>query len=201
MSPRKGVLDWWSMVSKQIHVKVQRLVKALQKHADRPWYAPLIALLSALDNFLIVIPNDGILVSSAMLKPRRWFLFAVAITLGSTLGGLALAAFVELQGLPWVEATFPALVSSATWRWTDHFFDQYGLVVVFVVGLAPLAQQPAVILAALAGTPLGEFAVAICAGRFIKFTAMAYLGSHAPRVLGKLWGMKEELEEVGVKIK
>jgi len=189
------------MFSKRLHVKIQRFVKTLQKHADRPWYAPLIAFLSALDNFIVIIPNDGILVSSAMLKPRRWFLFAFAITIGSTLGGLSLAALVEFQGLPWVETTFPALVSSVTWQWTDHFFDEYGLVVIFIVGLLPIAQQPAVVLAALAGTPLAELTAAIGLGRFIKFMAMAYLGSHAPRVLGKFWGMKDELAEVGVKLK
>jgi len=189
------------MISKRLHIKIQRLVKTLQKHADRPWYAPLIAGLSAIDNFIVIIPNDGILISSAMLVPRRWVLFAVAITIGSTIGGLSLAALVEYQGLPWVEATFPALVSSVTWQWTDHFFDEYGLVVVFIVGLAPVAQQPAVVLAALAGTPLAELTAAIGLGRLFKFMAMAYLGSHAPRVLGRFWGMKDELEEVGVKLK
>ncbi|MCM2349440.1 MAG: hypothetical protein NDI69_05415 [Bacteriovoracaceae bacterium] len=61
-------------------------------------------------------------------------------------------------------------------------------------------QQPVIILSALANTPLIDLAAVIFAGRFLKFNLMAYLGSHSPRLLKKMWGMKDELKDVGVKI-
>ena len=82
-----------------------------------------------------------------------------------------------------------------------EFFEKYGLLLVFFVAVTPLIQQPAVILASLANTPLVELAVVVFTGRFIKFLIMAYVGSHAPQMLSKLWGLKDELRDAGVKIK
>lgn len=189
------------MLSKKIHEQIRSYVQILQRYTDRFWYPPLIGFLAALDNLVIIIPNDGILISSSMLKPKRWFILALSVTVGSTLGALALAALVELQGLPWILDLYPGVSETKSWTLSMEFFEEYGLLLVFAVAITPLMQQPAVILASLANTPLIELAAVIFVGRFIKFLAMAYLGSHAPRVLGKLWGLKGELKDAGVKLK
>lgn len=189
------------MIAKSLHEKIRHLVGLLQRHAGRGWYAPLIGLLSAIDTVVIVIPTDGILISSSMLKPRRWFLFAFSIAFGSTLGALALAALVGLQGHDWVLSAYPGIDESALWLWTERVFHSYGLYLVFAIALTPLAQQPAVILAGLAETPLAELAVALFAGRLIKYILLAYIGSHAPRLLSKLWGLDSDLKDAGVNLK
>lgn len=186
--------------SDQMHSQIQRLVQKLEQFADRLWYPPLIALLAALDNLIVIIPNDGILVASAMLVPRRWAIFALAISIGSTVGAVALSLVVETQGLPWVLDFFPGIDQSQIWIWTERFFAQYGLLVVFVIGLSPIMQQPVIILSALANTPVLHLAAVIFIGRFIKFNLMAYLGSHSPRLLKKIWGIKGDLKDAGVKI-
>jgi len=188
------------MISAKLHERIISYVQFLQRFVDRIWYPPLIGLLSALDNFIIVIPNDGMLISSSMLTPKRWFNLALCVTIGSTIGAVLLAALVEYQGLPWILDMYPGVNESTVWKWTDEFFSKYGLLVVFIVALAPIMQQPAIILAALAFTPLIELGVIIFAGRFIKFLIMAYAGSHAPRLLSKMWGVKGELNEVGVDV-
>lgn len=188
------------MISNRLHARIKTYTGILQRFADRFWYPPLIALLAALDNLVLIIPSDGILISSSMLTPRRWLLFAASVTIGSTFGALLLAAFVEAQGLPWVLGLYPGLDETTTWIRTAEFFDQYGLLLVFGVALTPLVQQPAVILAGLANTPLFKLAIAIFAGRFIKFALLAYLGSHAPGMLARFWGLETELKDVGVNI-
>jgi membrane protein YqaA with SNARE-associated domain len=82
-----------------------------------------------------------------------------------------------------------------------EFFEKYGLLLVFVVAATPFVQQPAIILASLADTPLFELVAVIFLGRLIKFLIMAYIGSHAPRLLTKMWGVKGELKDVGIKLK
>lgn len=158
------------------------------------------AILAGLDNFVIIVPTDGILVSSSMLQPKRWFLFGLATSIGSSLGALILAYFVEIHGLPWILQMYPGLDSTQAWILTDQFFTRYGLLLVFAVAASPLMQQPTVILASLAGTSLLELGLVVFIGRTLKFLLIAYLGSHAPRLLSRLWGMKGELEEAGVKI-
>lgn len=189
------------MSSSQAREKIQAYVQALQGFADRLWYPPLIGFLAALDNLILIIPNDGILISSAMLIPRRWILFSLSVAIGSTLGALALAGLVEFQGLPWILEVFPGLDQTRTWSLSQQFFDKYGLLLVFVVALTPVLQQPAVILASLASTPLMELAAVIFFGRLIKFLVMAYVGAHSPQLLKKLWGLEGELRDVGVKVK
>jgi membrane protein YqaA with SNARE-associated domain len=188
------------MIPKKFNERIKSYVRFLQRFADRIWYPPLIGFLSALDNFIIIIPNDGILISSSMLTPKRWFHLALCVSIGSTVGAVLLAALVEYQGLPWILEVFPGINQTTIWKWTEQFFSQYGLLVVFIVAITPIMQQPAVILAALAFTPLSEICAIIFAGRFVKFLAMAYAGSHAPRLLSKMWGIKDELHEVGVDV-
>ncbi len=188
------------MISEKLHKTISDYVKLLQRFTDRFWYPPLIGFLAALDNFIIIIPNDGILISSSMLAPKRWFILALSIAVGSTIGAIALAYLVETQGLPWILEIYPNINETKTWALTFEFFEKYGLLLVFVVAVTPFVQQPAIILASLAHTPYFELAAVIFTGRFIKFLIMAYVGSHAPRLLTKMWGVKTELKDVGVKI-
>jgi len=189
------------MISKKWHKNISEAIQKLQGFVDRYWYPPFIGFLAALDNLIIIIPNDGILISSSMLIPKRWFIFALAVAIGSTLGAVILAALVELQGLPWILETYPGLSENKVWTLTVHFFENYGNLVVFLVALTPIMQHPAIILASLADTPLNELAAIVFTGRLIKFLIMAYIGSHTPRLLKKMWGLKEELQEVGIKVK
>ena len=175
-------------------------MQKLQRYVDRWWYAPLVATLAFLDTFIVVVPNDGILVSSSMILPRRWILFAVSITIGSTLGGLALTALLEMKGVPWVLELYPGIAQTSTWIWTTDFFSKYGLYVIFAIALTPSFQQPGIIIASMAGTPILEMGIVMFIGRLIKFLFMSYIGSHAPAFLEKLWGVRAELKDVGIKI-
>ncbi len=182
-----------------MHERIQRWIKALQKHADRWWYAPLIGLLAGADLFLIVIPTDGLLISGVMLAPKRWIYTAFMVTLGSSLGTLALGALLQEHGLPFLLKIVPGIDQGSAWIWTQNLMDQWGTWAVFLVALSPLMQHPAVAIAALAGMTLTNLFVMVFAGRILKYLFLAYLATHAPAVLGRLWGLQHELEEVGVK--
>lgn len=86
----KSLKDW-----------IGRSVHQLQSYVDQAWYPPLIGILALIDNIVVVIPNDGILISSSMLAPKRWFNLALWVSIGSTLGALLLIVIIEKQGLPW----------------------------------------------------------------------------------------------------
>jgi membrane protein YqaA with SNARE-associated domain len=189
------------MIFNKLHELISEYAKLLQRYADRYWFAPLIGLLAALDNFVIIIPNEGILISSSMVIPKRWFIFALNIAIGSTLGALALAALVEFQGLPFILKIFPGINETTLWAMMLKFFERYGLFFIFVVAITPIAQQPSIILASLANTPFLKLALVVFLGRSIKFFILAYAATHAPRLLSKIWGVKKELKEVGIELK
>lgn len=176
--------------------KLHALYRFLQSHSDRPWYPLVIAFLAGLDNLIVVIPTDGILVSSCLLRPKNWLHFAVAVSLGSTLGSLVLVSLVEVQGLGLVESYYPSLLESQAWLITDSLFDKYGLLAVFLVAATPFMQHPVLILAGLANTNLWAVGAVVLTGRSLKYLIFSYTAAKAPQYLNHLWGLQGEIKEV-----
>lgn len=188
------------MISEKYHRLIKKNVKKLQRFANRFWFPPLLLLLALLDALVIIIPADGILISSSMLIKKRWMPFALCVAIGSTLGALILVYFVDHYGLQKILEFYPGIDQSHIWKWTLNFFNQYGLMVVFLVGLTPISQQPVLIIAALANVSFFPLTLAILVSRIIKFCIMAYVASHTPRLLNKFWGVKNEMKDAGIKI-
>jgi membrane protein YqaA with SNARE-associated domain len=178
--------------------RIQNWIAVLQRHAQSWWYPPAVALLAALDSILIVIPTDGLLVSATMLAPKRWIYVAFIVTLGSALGALFLGAALELHGLPLLLQWFPGISETQSWKITDQLMDRWGTLALFLVALSPFMQHPAVILAALAGMPLLELFGVVFVGRLIKYFFLAWISTHAPGMLNKLWGIQGELKDAGI---
>lgn len=178
--------------------KTVQFIQWLQSHVQAWWYGPFIGVLAAVDNIVLFVPNDGILISSCMLVPKKWLQFTWSIALGSTFGAILLYLMVYYFGTDFILWISPDLMTSSAWVWTDQFFDQYGIWIVFAVAISPVLQQPAVVLAALASVPILEVMVVVFIGRIIKFMIMGYIASHAPQYLGRLWGIDRELKEVGI---
>jgi membrane protein YqaA with SNARE-associated domain len=107
---------------------------------------------------------------------------------------------VQNFGLEQINHFFPNIDKSEIWVWTKHFFHNYGIIVLFLVGLTPFSQQPVLILSALSDHSFLTMGVAIFLSRIIKFSFMAYIATHAPQFIEKFWGLKTELRDVGIKI-
>lgn len=178
--------------------KLKRWFTVLQKYADRWWYAPVIGLLAAADLFLVVVPTDGLLISAVMLSPRRWIYTAFMVSLGSALGCLLLAYLLQQHGMPLLQHIVPGIEHHSAWTWTNNLMNQWGSWAIFLIALSPLMQHPAIALAALAGMPVTKIFALAFGGRILKYLLLAYLATHAPGMLGKLWGLQHELEEVGL---
>jgi membrane protein YqaA with SNARE-associated domain len=172
--------------------KILRNLRSLQKHIDRPWYLPTVALLAFADVFVMIIPTDALLVSAVLVKPRRWWLAGTLVALGSSLAALVLAGAVQwdLDGLT---RLFPSLFESPSWRGTDAFLEKYGVWALALFAAGPLPYQPAVILVALSGASLTEISLATLLGRGGKYYVLAYLASHAPRYLERLRSVRREM--------
>lgn len=182
----------------KLHTLIRRWTRRLQSYSQRIWYPPLIAFLAAIDHWIIVIPNDGILISSAILAPKRWLTLAIWVAAGSTLGAVLLAVLVKFHGLPWILQYYPGLDTTTIWAYSSRIFSQYGLLMVFFCAATPLAQQPAIILAGLANTSLADFALVTLAGRSIKFLFLSYVSAHSPKLLSRLWGIQKEIKDSGM---
>lgn len=150
----------------------------------------------ALDSFILIVPTDAMTVSAVMLEPKKWIRYALLVAVSSSLGAIALAAIVDIYGIDFIHTFFPGLDQTRMWQLTDEFMETYGLLVVFGIALTPLTQPPSVVLAALSHMPLVQIFIAILIGRSLKYLLIAWVSSHAPRLLSKLWGVRGELQEV-----
>lgn len=182
-------------IADKYHQLIRRAVEVLRGFANRFWFPPLLLVLAALDALLIVIPTDGILISSSMLMKKKWISFGLFVAVGSAIGSLALISLVNHIGLEQILQLYPGVNKTQIWKVTLDFFNEYGLLVVFLVGVTPFTQQPVLIMAALSDIPYPPLAAVILFGRIIKFCLMAYIATHAPKLLSKLWGIQGELKD------
>lgn len=175
--------------------KILGSLRFLQKHMDRPWYLPAVALLALADIFILIIPTDALLITAVLFKPKRWWFPATLVASGSALGALLLAGAVQwdLDGLT---RLFPALFESPSWKGTDAFLERYGIWALALFAAGPLPYQPAVVLVALSGATLPEIFFATYLGRGGKYYVLAYLASHAPKYLEKFWSVRKEMTEL-----
>lgn len=173
-----------------------KLIHQLRLYSRFWWYPYLIGVLVAADSFLLIVPTDAMTVSAVILEPKKWIRYGMLVAISSTIGAVILAALVDFYGIDFIHSFFPGLEETKMWIWTDEFMQSYGLLVVFVVAVTPLTQPPSVILAALSHLPLSQISIAIFLGRTIKYLLIAWVSSHAPKLLGKMWGLRKEIEEV-----
>ena len=122
------------------------------------------------------------------------------VAIGSSLGALVLVSLSDYLGLEKILEYYPGLDQSQIWKLTLDFFKKYGIIVAFIAGLTPFSQQPALIIAGLIHNSFIGLAIAIFTSRTIKYLVMAYIASHAPKLLNKMWGLKDELVDSGIKI-
>jgi len=173
-----------------------KLIHQLRLYSNYWWYPYLIGILVAADSFLLIVPTDAMTVSAVMLEPKKWLRYAMLVAISSTIGAIILATMVDIYGIDFIHAFFPGVENTKMWQWTDEFMQNYGLLVVFGVAVTPLTQPPSVILAALSHMPLAQIFIAIFLGRALKYLLIAWVSTHAPKLLGKMWGLRKEIEEV-----
>lgn len=165
------------------------------KYADRWWYPPFIGLLAFADLFILVIPTDAILISAVILSPKRWAITGAMVAAGSALGSVALALLLRVEGLPWLLHVYPHLDKTKSWATATHLVDQWGGWGLFWIALSPIPQHAAIAVAAITGLGLPTIFGTVFGGRILKYELFAWLASHAPKVLGKMFGMRAIVQE------
>ncbi len=126
-----------------------RILRNLQSFAGQPWYVPMVCALSVLDGFLCVVPLIPLLLPAIACRPRRWFAISLAVGFSCALGAVLVAGFAGTQGRESLLQHWPGLFQSPTWKTAEPLLSRYGAVGLFAMGVSPVPQQPALILAGL----------------------------------------------------
>lgn len=174
---------------------MRKFFNHLKDFSDRPWYLPFICLLAFADFFVVVIPTDALIVTTSIMKPKRWLITAITVTTASALGSLALGTFGRYGGEPFVGWIMGKdFFSSANWIRMSEWIDHYGFWGLSFIALGPLPAQPAILVCALAHMKLPEITAAVFLGRAPKYFLLSYLATHSPKWFKKVF--KKSLAEV-----
>lgn len=174
---------------------MKRVLHHFKASLNQAWYGPLLALLAAVDYFIVVIPTDGLLISSSIAAPRRWFQFALWLAIGSVLGGVAFSFLVSLYGNGFLIWIFPTIRENQYWILSDKWMNLYGSWAVFFVTALPILSHPILAIAALMKVSIRDITVALLCGRIIKYGVFSWLASHAPQYLFRLKSLRKEADE------
>jgi membrane protein YqaA with SNARE-associated domain len=173
-------------------------LQRLERFVCRWWYGPMLFLAAGIDHYVIFIPTIGLMVSSVFLTPKRWLSIGLWTATGSWLGAWLLGVMAHYLGISVIETYFPDLLHTPFWSFTHRFFSDHGAWVVFFAGLTPVPQQPPVIIAAIAGTPLVKIGIVLLVAKIMKFGFLSYLASHAPQKLNRFTEVRHELDKLHI---
>ena len=138
-------------------------------HAER-----YLGAMSFAESSFFPIPVDVMLAPMCLADRDRWVRFALIATVFSVLGGLAGYAI----GYAMFEAIEPWLKQSHYWdayETSRRWFDEYGVLVVFVAGFSPIPYKVFTIAAGVAVLNVPGFLIASLIGRAGRFFLVAGL--------------------------
>lgn len=139
------------------------------RHAER-----YLAVLSFAESSFFPIPVDVMLAPMVLVKRDRWVRLATIATLFSVLGGVAGYAI----GYVLFDSIEPWLRESHYWgayETSRHWFDEYGVWIVFVAGFSPIPYKVFTVAAGVAVLNLPVFIIASIIGRAGRFFLVAGL--------------------------
>lgn len=161
---------------------MKRFIDFLKRHAKRPWFLPFICFLAFIDLFIVILPTEGMIMTTTIMRPRRWLVTSSFVTTASALGAVALSITAHQYGNPFVAWMLgPDFLESARWIKIQHWIDHYGFWAVFLTALGPIPQQPVVLVAAMAGMNLPEIFFGAWLGRFPKYTFFSYIAARGEK--------------------
>ncbi|MGI9237885.1 MAG: YqaA family protein [Woeseiaceae bacterium] len=138
-------------------------------HAER-----YLGAMSFAESSFFPIPVDVMLAPMCLADRDRWIRYATIATLLSVAGGLAGYAigYVAFEAIePWLRESHYWEAYETSRRW----FDEYGVVVVFVAGFSPIPYKVFTIAAGVAALSVPGFLVASLIGRAGRFFLVAGL--------------------------
>ncbi|MBS1958254.1 MAG: VTT domain-containing protein [Bdellovibrionales bacterium] len=175
---------------------LHRIIHRTGHYVRKPWYPILLSLLALADMFVLIVPTDGLVVTSAISEPKRGIALTFWSSVGSTLGAVLLFTAVSHYGMPALQWMGPDLPQSSAWHRAEGWIQSYGIGAVLLTSALPIICHPILALAALARLPLTQVAVAMLIGRLFKYGLYCWLASHSPKLLMRFKPLQHEIQEV-----
>jgi membrane protein YqaA with SNARE-associated domain len=140
------------------------------------WGPPGLLFLAGLDSVGVPIVGgvDALLIAVSTVSPKQAYLAAILAVCGSLIGSMILYLIARKGG----EVLLAGHTSSKRGRKLRHWFEQYGLITVFLPAISPLPlpMKIPVFCAGALRVRIVSFMAAVAVARLIRYFVLANLG-------------------------
>lgn len=152
------------------------LYAALHRWGESGWAGSAVGGWGVLQGSIVPGPSDALLVPLGLADPRRALVLAGWATAGSTIGGL-LAYAIGAQLLGGVDNNLVGWlgIDPDSWQNRRAQFEDKGWILVALSTVSPFSTKVVCLGAGAFGIPLGEFFLALLAGRGARFLAVGLM--------------------------
>ena len=165
-----------------LNLGIRRCVARLHPFAERWWFPPLGAALSAAATLSLTVPVGPVLIALVALNPSRWRAVVVWAVLGSALAGTLFTHLLGHFGMAWIDRQLPQLSASKHWHYLADWAASYGFLTLAAVAASPFAQTPALILGAVLGMQWPTVFGALLLGKGLKYAVVGAATARATRL-------------------
>src|SRR5581483_7712786 len=107
---------------------------------------------------------------------------------GSASGGALFTHLLGHFGAAFLQTRMPQVVASSHWQHTIEWVARYGMVTLAAIAALPLAQSPALVLAAILQMPWYHVFGALLIGKAVRYGLMAAITAGAVGQLAESYG-------------
>jgi membrane protein YqaA with SNARE-associated domain len=125
-------------------------------------------------------PVIPIIVTDAMISPRRWHTISVSIALGCSFGAVVLVMLFHYLGWSLVDQFFPEFWHHPAWQNMQDWIVSYKEIGLAAISASPLPEMPALIVLGLAKPDIIVVFIAVLIGKLFKYGLISWLASHFP---------------------
>jgi membrane protein YqaA with SNARE-associated domain len=149
------------------------LYDACLRWAKHKYASVYLAVLTFSESVFFPIPPDVMLAPMVLARPHKAWQLATLTSVSSVLGGIVgylLGAYLyEPVVLPFIEMmSYQAKFATIT-----HYFDEYGVWIVFLAGFTPIPYKIFTVSAGLLSMAFLPFVIASTVGRSMRFFLVA----------------------------
>jgi membrane protein YqaA with SNARE-associated domain len=152
---------------------LRALVNKLSPLADHRAFPLLGGAIAFGATVTMSLPLAPVVSALVVLNPSRWRAIVFCTVMGSATGAALLTYVFEGLSSPWLNAKMPELMNSTHWLHLVDWVSRAGWWVLAGVAASPIAQTPALVLAAMLEMPLWKVFLAVAVGKSLKYSLVA----------------------------
>ena len=145
----------------------------LNIYTSSKYAVPILAVVSFTESSFFIIPPDVLLIPMAFAMPNKAFFYALIATLFSVLGGVFGYAIGYFAYDLFIKDFIALMHYQKHFDTFQSYYDQYGLMAIFIAGFTPLPYKVATIASGIFNMNIFYFVLVSILSRGLRFFLLA----------------------------